>query len=114
MSTTTQAPSAAPKITITTATVGETDLYKVWNGEDAYLYLYDYYVVARPVDPAVEFHHFKRFRSLEEAETLKARVLAAGSIDVSHWHEVQRMTTEERFADLADWERKHDELHGHW
>ena len=123
MSTTTKAPSAAPRITIDTCTVGETDLYEVWNGEDAYLYLYDYYLVARPsakgdratpADPKVEYHHYKRFRSLEEAEALKARVLASGSIDKSHWHEVQRMTPEERFAELATWERKHDELHGHW
>ncbi len=95
-------------------TVGETDLYRVWNGEDAYLYLYDYYVVAYVTDSAIEYHHHKRFRSEEEAEALCRRVAAAGVINVAHWHEVRRMTTRERYDDLVEWERKHDALNGHW
>ena len=100
------------RTTITEACLGETDLYRVWNGEDAYLTLYDYFVIARTDSNEVEFHHHKMFRTEEEAEKLLADVRRERTIDLSLWHEVQRLTTEERFAEMAMWEAKHEQIHG--
>jgi hypothetical protein len=102
-----------PRITITRALIGQTDLYEVWC-EDEYRYFFDYYVVVKTADPKVEYRHRDTFRTEAEAEKAMEAIVKAGSIDIQHWHAVDVLTTKERFAELAAWERKNDALNGHW